>query len=83
MFRYGATAMQANTWYHIAGVYDAAARTMDVYLNGQLDNGALRRHGHRRAAELDRRTSTSASARRAAASTSTAASTTSGSTPGR
>ena len=26
MFRYGATAMQPNTWYHVAGVYDAAAR---------------------------------------------------------
>ncbi len=41
MIRYGATAMQANTWYHIAGVYNAATATMDVYLNGQLDNGPL------------------------------------------
>ena len=41
MFRYGATAMQANTWYHIAGVYDATARTMHVYLNGVLDDGQL------------------------------------------
>ena len=41
MFRYGATAMQPNTWYHIAGVYNATTRTMDVYLNGQLDNGEL------------------------------------------
>ena len=41
MFRYGATTMQAGNWYHIAGVYNATARTMDVYLNGQLDNGAL------------------------------------------
>ncbi len=41
MFRYGATAMQPNSWYHIAGVYDATARTLNVYLNGQLDNGAL------------------------------------------
>ena len=24
MFRYGATTLQVNTWYHIAGVYDAA-----------------------------------------------------------
>ncbi len=39
MIRYGATAMQTNTWYHVAGVYNAAARTIDVYLNGQLDNG--------------------------------------------
>jgi glucose/arabinose dehydrogenase len=41
MLRYGATAMQAGSWYHVAGVYDAAASTMDVYLNGQLDDGAL------------------------------------------
>ena len=26
MIRYGATAMQLNTWYHVAGVYNAAAR---------------------------------------------------------
>ncbi len=41
MFRYGATTLQANTWYYVTGVYDAAAQTLDVYLNGQLDNGAL------------------------------------------
>ena len=41
MFRYGATTLQLNTWYHIAGVYDAAAQTLDVYLNGALDNGQL------------------------------------------
>ena len=41
MMRYGATAMQLNAWYHIAGVYNATARTMDVYLNGQLDNDQL------------------------------------------
>ena len=39
--RYGATTMAANTWYHVAGVYNATNRTMAVYLNGQLDNGAL------------------------------------------
>jgi len=39
MARYGATAMQVNTWYFVAGVYDATARTMNVYLNGVLDNG--------------------------------------------
>ena len=27
MFRYGATTLQPNTWYHVAGVYDAAAQT--------------------------------------------------------
>ncbi|MGW5238720.1 PQQ-dependent sugar dehydrogenase [Monashia sp. NPDC004114] len=41
MFRYGATAMLAGTWYHIAGVYNAATSSLDVYLNGVLDNGAL------------------------------------------
>ena len=40
MIRYGATALQTNTWYHVAGVYDAAAGTMTVYLNGQVDAGA-------------------------------------------
>ena len=40
MIRYGATPLQANTWYHVAGVYNAASQTMDVYLNGVLDNGA-------------------------------------------
>ena len=41
MFRYGATTLQANTWYHVTGVYDAAAQTLHVYLNGQLDDGVL------------------------------------------
>ena len=41
MWRYGSTLLQANTWYHVAGVYNAAARTLDVYLNGQPDNGGL------------------------------------------
>jgi fibronectin type 3 domain-containing protein len=41
MIRYGATTLQLNTWYHVAGVYDATARTLVVYLNGQLDNGPL------------------------------------------
>ena len=41
MFRYGGTVLQANQWYHISGVYDATARTLDVYLNGVLDNGTL------------------------------------------
>ena len=39
--RYGATTLQLNTWYHVAGVYNATARTLDVYLNGQLNNGVL------------------------------------------
>ena len=41
MFRYGATTLQANTWYYVTGVYDAARPTLHVYLNGQLDDGAL------------------------------------------
>ena len=41
MARYGATPLVLNTWYHVAGVYDAAAKTLDVYLNGELDNGFL------------------------------------------
>jgi VanZ family protein len=40
--RYGATPLLLDTWYHVAGVYDAKARTMDVYLNGKLDDGFLR-----------------------------------------
>jgi hypothetical protein len=41
MVRYGATPLVVNTWYHAAGVYDAEARTLNVYLNGELDNGFL------------------------------------------
>lgn len=39
MARYGKTPLVVDTWYHIAGVYNAEARTLDVYLNGELDNG--------------------------------------------
>jgi hypothetical protein len=39
--RYGATPLAAGTWYHIAGVYDSETRTLDVFLNGQRDNGFL------------------------------------------
>src|SRR5688572_30649882 len=41
MFRYGRSTLQANQWYHISGVYNAEALTLDVYLNGVLDNGTL------------------------------------------
>ena len=41
MFRYGATTLQANTWYHVTGVYNAATSELHVYLNGQLDDGTL------------------------------------------
>jgi PKD repeat protein len=39
--RYSNAVLAANTWYHLAGVYDAAARTLSVYVNGVLDNGVL------------------------------------------
>jgi glucose/arabinose dehydrogenase len=39
--RYGTTVLGTNTWYHVAGVYDAAARTLSVYLDGVLENGVL------------------------------------------
>jgi hypothetical protein len=42
MARYGATPLVTGAWYHVAGVYDAEARTLDVYLNGRLDNGLPR-----------------------------------------
>jgi hypothetical protein len=41
MARYGATTLAPAEWYHVAGVYDAEAQTLDVYLNGELDNGFL------------------------------------------
>jgi hypothetical protein len=40
--RYSRTVRSLNTWYHVAGVYNAAARTLDIYVNGVLDNGVLR-----------------------------------------
>jgi glucose/arabinose dehydrogenase/chitodextrinase len=41
MFRYGTTPLQLDTWYHVTGVYNPAAGALQVYLNGQLDNGDL------------------------------------------
>jgi hypothetical protein len=41
MMRYGATSLEPDRWYHVAGVYDAGARTIDVYLDGRLDDGRL------------------------------------------
>jgi hypothetical protein len=41
MARYGATPLNVNAWYYVAGVYGAEKRTLDVYLNGKLDNGPL------------------------------------------
>jgi len=39
--RYSSTVRALNTWYHVAGVYNAAAQTLDIYVNGVLDNGQL------------------------------------------
>jgi hypothetical protein len=41
MARYGATKLDCDVWYHVAGVYDAYARALHVYLNGRLDDGFL------------------------------------------
>ena len=41
MARYGATELIRDTWYHVAGVYDADTRALNVYLNGHPDNGFL------------------------------------------
>ncbi|HEY1337080.1 MAG TPA: LamG-like jellyroll fold domain-containing protein [Bryobacteraceae bacterium] len=40
--RYSKTVYKLNTWYYVAGVYDTAARTLDIYVNGAQDNGVLR-----------------------------------------
>ena len=39
--RYSAGVLTEGNWYHVAGVYDAAARTLDIYVNGVLNNGVL------------------------------------------
>lgn len=41
MIRYGRTPLVLNKWYHIAGVFNAQAKTLDVYLNGRQDDGPL------------------------------------------
>ena len=40
--RYSTTVRQLNTWYYVAGVYNAQAQTLDIYVNGVLDDGVLR-----------------------------------------
>src|SRR3954447_7540575 len=40
--RYSTTVRALNTWYYVTGVYDAAARALHIYVNGQLDDGVLR-----------------------------------------
>jgi chitodextrinase len=39
--RYSSTVRALNTWYHVAGIFNATARTLDIYVNGALDNGVL------------------------------------------
>lgn len=39
--RYSTTIRALNTWYHVAGVYNASAGTLNIYVNGVLDNGVL------------------------------------------
>jgi hypothetical protein len=39
--RYSSLKPATKTWYHVAGVYDANARTMSLYVNGNLVNGTL------------------------------------------
>ena len=40
--RYSQTVRALNTWYYVAGVYNASAQTLDIYVNGALDNGTLK-----------------------------------------
>lgn len=40
--RYSQARPTSNKWFHVAGVYDATARTMSIYVNGALTNGTLR-----------------------------------------
>ena len=40
--RYSTTVRQLDVWYYVAGVYNATAQTLDIYVNGVLDNGPLR-----------------------------------------
>ena len=39
--RFSKTARALSTWYHVAGVYDASARTLTIYVNGVLESGTL------------------------------------------
>ena len=41
MARYGKTPLVLDTWYHLAGVYDAPRQALHVYLNGEPDDGCL------------------------------------------
>lgn len=39
--RCGTTALQTNVWYLLTGVYDASARTLEIYVNGIKENGPM------------------------------------------
>jgi hypothetical protein len=39
--RYSTTVRSLNTWYHVASVYNASARTLQTFVNGVLDSGVL------------------------------------------
>jgi uncharacterized protein (TIGR03437 family) len=39
--RYSKTVYSLNTWYYVAGVYNTGTKTLDIYVNGVLDNGTL------------------------------------------
>jgi hypothetical protein len=39
--RCGTTTLQTGTWYFVTGVYDASARTVQVYLDGADDTGSM------------------------------------------
>lgn len=40
--RYSLARPTASRWYHVAGVYDASAHTLSIYVNGTLSNDVLR-----------------------------------------
>jgi glucose/arabinose dehydrogenase len=40
--RYSNTVRQLNTWYNVTGIYNSSIPSLDIYVNGVLDNGALR-----------------------------------------
>lgn len=39
--RYSQSVYSLYTWYHVTGVFNASARTLDIYINGVLNNGVL------------------------------------------
>jgi fibronectin type 3 domain-containing protein len=40
--RYSKTVIALNTWYHVAGVFNAGVQTLDIFVNGVLDDGTLK-----------------------------------------